>query len=86
MTGHWELMGLHIDKPFRVFPEGFPDDLINQIEHPQKIEYYAKYDTVGRCQHIHKAKVLVGKENSPVFAHAKADHRLVPAQSLGGQS
>lgn len=32
MTGHWELMGLHIDKPFRVFPEGFPDDLINQIE------------------------------------------------------
>lgn len=32
MTGHWELMGLHIKTPFRVFPEGFPEDLIKQIE------------------------------------------------------
>lgn len=32
MTGHWEIMGLHIDKPFRVFPDGFPDELISQIE------------------------------------------------------
>lgn len=32
MTGHWELMGLHIKTPFRVFPDGFPDDLIKKIE------------------------------------------------------
>ncbi|MCT2534478.1 phosphopentomutase [Aquibacillus koreensis] len=32
MTGHWELMGLHIDTPFRTFPDGFPDALINEIE------------------------------------------------------
>lgn len=32
MTGHWEIMGLHIDTPFRVFPEGFPSDLIEKIE------------------------------------------------------
>lgn len=32
MTGHWEMMGLFIDKPFRVFPDGFPDELINRIE------------------------------------------------------
>lgn len=32
MTGHWEIMGLHIDKPFRVFPDGFPDELIEEIE------------------------------------------------------
>lgn len=32
MTGHWEMMGLYIEKPFRVFPEGFPADLIRQIE------------------------------------------------------
>lgn len=32
MTGHWEIMGLHIDKPFRVFPDGFPQELIQQIE------------------------------------------------------
>ncbi|SDN38885.1 phosphopentomutase [Alkalicoccus daliensis] len=32
MTGHWEIMGLHIDKPFRTFPDGFPPALINEIE------------------------------------------------------
>lgn len=32
MTGHWEIMGLNIQKPFRVFPDGFSDDLIQQIE------------------------------------------------------
>ncbi len=32
MTGHWELMGLNIQEPFKVYPNGFPDDLIKQIE------------------------------------------------------
>lgn len=32
MTGHWEIMGLYIDTPFRVFPDGFPQELISRIE------------------------------------------------------
>jgi len=32
MTGHWEIMGLNIDKPFQVFPEGFPKELLDEIE------------------------------------------------------
>jgi phosphopentomutase len=32
MTGHWEMMGLYIGTPFRVFENGFPDELIHQIE------------------------------------------------------
>ncbi|WP_068615269.1 phosphopentomutase [Paenibacillus tuaregi] len=32
MTGHWEIMGLYIDTPFRVFENGFPDELIQRIE------------------------------------------------------
>ena len=32
MTGHWEIMGLRIDTPFRVFPEGFPPELIQELE------------------------------------------------------
>ncbi|UTI41593.1 phosphopentomutase [Niallia sp. RD1] len=32
MTGHWEIMGLNVETPFRVFPEGFPDELLNEIE------------------------------------------------------
>lgn len=32
MTGHWEIMGLKIDTPFQVFPEGFPPELIAELE------------------------------------------------------
>ena len=33
MTGHWEMMGLHITKPFLTFTEhGFPKELINELE------------------------------------------------------
>ena len=32
MTGHWELMGLKTEKPFKVYPEGFPEELIKKIE------------------------------------------------------
>lgn len=33
MTGHWEMMGLHIATPFRTFTEtGFPPELIKELE------------------------------------------------------
>src|SRR5699024_148397 len=31
MTGHWELMSLNINTPFRTFPDGFPEELLDQI-------------------------------------------------------
>ncbi len=30
-TGHWEMMGLILDNPFKVYPHGFPDELINKF-------------------------------------------------------
>lgn len=41
MTGHWEIMGLNIKTPFRVFEDGFPDELI------EKIESYSKRKIIG---------------------------------------
>lgn len=33
MTGHWEMMGLYITKPFQTFSEhGFPPELIHELE------------------------------------------------------
>ena len=33
MTGHWEMMGLNIDKPFKTFTDtGFPKELIDELE------------------------------------------------------
>lgn len=34
MTGHWEMMGLHVKEPFLTFTEtGFPAELIEKLEH-----------------------------------------------------
>ncbi|WP_194191268.1 phosphopentomutase [Clostridium chrysemydis] len=33
MTGHWEMMGLHITKPFKTFTDtGFPKELLDELE------------------------------------------------------
>jgi len=32
VTGHWELMGLVVDRAFPVFPNGFPEDLVREFE------------------------------------------------------
>ena len=32
MTGHWEMMGIQTTKPFITFPNGFPPELIHELE------------------------------------------------------
>ena len=29
--GHWEMIGIHTDKAFPTYPEGFPDEIMNQF-------------------------------------------------------
>lgn len=31
MTGHWEMVGIRPEAPFRTYPEGFPEDLIAEF-------------------------------------------------------
>jgi phosphopentomutase len=31
-TGHWEMMGLIVEDPFRTYPEGFPREIIEEYE------------------------------------------------------
>ncbi|MBO6795150.1 MAG: phosphopentomutase [Balneolaceae bacterium] len=30
-TGHWEIAGVHLDKPFPTYPKGFPEDVIQKF-------------------------------------------------------
>ena len=32
MTGHWELMGLITEHPFKVFPDGFSEEMLTELE------------------------------------------------------
>ena len=31
-TGHWEMMGIRLDRPFPLYPEGFPPEIIQGFE------------------------------------------------------
>ncbi len=31
-TGHWEMVGIHLEKPFPLFPKGFPPEVMNEFE------------------------------------------------------
>src|SRR3954447_6943269 len=31
-TGHWEMVGIHLDKPFPLYPNGFPPEVMNEFE------------------------------------------------------
>jgi phosphopentomutase len=31
-TGHWEMVGVHLDKPFPLFPNGFPREIMDAFE------------------------------------------------------
>src|SRR5271156_259499 len=31
-TGHWEMAGIHLEKPFPVYPHGFPREIMDEFE------------------------------------------------------
>jgi phosphopentomutase len=31
-TGHWEMVGIHLDQPFPLFPHGFPPEVMQEFE------------------------------------------------------
>ena len=31
-TGHWEMAGIHLDKPFPLYPHGFPREIMDEFE------------------------------------------------------
>ena len=31
-TGHWEMVGIHLDRPFPLYPSGFPPEVMEQFE------------------------------------------------------
>lgn len=88
MTGHWEIMGLNIDKPFKVYPEGFPAELIAELEKrtgrkvlcnkpasgTQVIEDFGK-------EHMETGSIIVYTSADPVLQIA-AHEEIIPVEEL----
>lgn len=46
-TGHWEIAGLVTNQAFRVFPEGFPDELVSAVENVTGQKFIGNYHASG---------------------------------------
>ncbi len=46
-TGHWELAGITLDKPFPVYPQGFPEDVIHRFENAIGTKTLGNYPASG---------------------------------------
>ena len=86
VTGHWEMMGIVLDRPFPVFPNGFPRELIDTFE--QRIgrgtlgNYAASgttiIDDLG-AEHMRTGKPIVYTSADSVFQIA-AHEEIIPIE------
>lgn len=88
MTGHWEIMGLFIEKPFRTFPDGFPADLIQQLEEKTGRKVIGNKPASGTeiikelgKEHMETGALIVYTSADPVLQIA-AHEDVVPLEEL----
>ena len=88
VTGHWELMGLVIDRPFPVFPKGFPPELIRAFESRIRRGTIGNKAASGTAiieelgpEHVRTGKPIVYTSADSVFQIA-AHEEVVPLQEL----
>lgn len=88
MTGHWELMGLHIDKPFKVYPDGFPPELIAELEEKTGRKVIGNKVASGTAiidelgpEHMETGAIIVYTSADPVLQIA-AHEDIIPIEEL----
>ena len=74
MTGHWEIMGLNIDKPFKVYPNGFPEELISELEEKTGRKVIGNKPASGTAildelgeEHMKTGAIIVYTSADPVY-------------------
>jgi phosphopentomutase len=88
VTGHWELAGLVLDRPFPLFPNGFPPDLIAEFERRigrgtlgnKAASGTAIIDELGP-EHLRTGRLIVYTSADSVFQIA-AHEEVVPVPTL----
>ncbi|ANU22968.1 phosphopentomutase [Planococcus donghaensis] len=88
MTGHWEIMGLNIDTPFKVYPDGFPEELIQQLEEKTGRKVIGNkpasgteiLDELGQ-EHMETGAIIVYTSADPVLQIA-AHEEIIPLEEL----
>ncbi|WP_019412752.1 phosphopentomutase [Paenisporosarcina sp. TG20] len=88
MTGHWEIMGLNINKPFKVYPNGFPEELITALETKTGRKVIGNKPASGTeileelgQEHMETGAIIVYTSADPVLQIA-AHEEVVPLEEL----
>jgi phosphopentomutase len=87
-TGHWELTGVPISRPFPTYPNGFPADLIAEFERRIGRGTLGNYPASGTViiqelgeEHVRTAKPIVYTSADSVFQIA-AHEEVIPVDEL----
>ena len=87
-VGHWELAGLVTEKPFPVFPDGFPEEVISEFERQTGYgtllnKPYSGTDAIRDYgeEHVRTGKLIVYTSADSVFQIA-AHEDVVPVEKL----
>lgn len=88
VTGHWELMGLALDRPFPVFPDGFPPEVVAEFERRIGRPVLGNVVASGTeiierlgAEHVRTARPIVYTSADSVFQIA-AHEAVVPVAEL----
>ena len=86
VTGHWEMMGILLDRPFPVFPNGFPRELLDAFEQRISRGTLGNYAASGTqiiedlgAEHMRTRKPIVYTSADSVFQIA-AHEDVIPIE------
>lgn len=87
-TGHWELMGVHTSIPFKTYPQGFPEELIQAFEQRIGRKVLGNKPASGTAiieelgeKHMESGDVIVYTSADSVFQIA-AHEEIIPLNEL----
>ena len=89
ITGHWEIAGVHIKKPFKTFTEtGFPKELIDELEEKTGHKFIGNYSASGTAildelgeEHV-KTKALILYTSADSVLQIAANEDIIPLEEL----
>lgn len=87
-TGHWEMSGIILDKPFRTYPDGFPEDIVKRFEEAIGTKTLGNYAASGTeiikqigQQHVKTGYPIIYTSADSVFQIA-AHEEVIPIERL----
>lgn len=87
-TGHWELAGLILERPFPTYPNGFPDEIVKEFEAQIGRKTLGNYPASGTeiieklgDEHIQTGKPIIYTSADSVFQIA-AHEEVIPIDEL----